>query len=169
MTFDIISITAEEIEQLPTVKQKLVRTAQQKKDELLHKLEAEKEEVKTLFYSNRAEGSTAADSYIAQLTAECDREVEILRDNLIFNLSVMDAPTSDETGGDNGGDQPDVGYVVDYGLSYLERYVLVRDYYMTIADPNERLNLYIADEVAFKYLDSYYNYLFNYLITFTYE
>ncbi len=38
---------------------------------------------------------------------------------------------------------------------------------MTIEDPNERLALYGADTVAQKYLDSYYNTLYNYLASFT--
>ena len=59
------------------------------------------------------------------------------------------------------------GYIVDYELSYLERYILVRDYYLAIEDPAERLVLYRADTVAQSYLGNYYTTLYNYLSTLT--
>ena len=171
MTFDIIEITEAEVNELPVVKQKILRTAQQKKDELYKKLQKSIEEIKNICRSNGVWYSTIRDMRIAEATAEYDDAVAVLTENLVYNLSLMDAPSDGGNGGggDNGsgGDQPDTGYVVDYSLSYLERYIFVRDYYMTIEDPNERLLLYSNDEVALKYLDSYYTPLFNYLITFT--
>ena len=66
-----------------------------------------------------------------------------------------------------GGGDEGAGYVVDYSLSYSERYVIVRDYYLAIADPAERMALYTADEVAKRYLDSYYGSLYNVLYTYS--
>ena len=149
MTFDIIEITEAEVNELPVVKQKILRTAQQKKDELYKKLQKSIEEIKNICRSNGVWYSTIRDMRIAEATAEYDDAVAVLTENLVYNLSLMDAPSDGGNGGggDNGsgGDQPD----------------------MTIEDPNERLLLYSNDEVALKYLDSYYTPLFNYLITFT--
>ncbi len=164
MTFDIIDITPEEAEQLETVRLKLLRTAQQKKNELYHKLEQELEEQKRLAYSNGMENSTLYLQLSEELRNEYKYQVEILKEQLLFNMSLGEPTSGDETGG-TGSDN--TGYLVDYELSYLERYVQVRDYYMTIEDPNERLALLAADEVAIQYLGSYYNTLFNYLSTFT--
>lgn len=75
----------------------------------------------------------------------------------------LSEPTTDGETGDGGND--DTGYLVDYELSYLERYTQVRDYYLSIPDPDERIALLAADEVAQDYLDSYYNTLFNYLVS----
>ena len=94
-----------------------------------------------------------------ELTEEYNYQVEILREQLIFNMSLGEPTTGGETG-DSGND--DSGYLVDYELSYLERYIQVRDYYLGIEDANERLALLAADEVAINYLGSYYNTLFNY-------
>ena len=165
MTFDIIEISQQEAEQLATVQLKLLRTAQQKKNELEVKLNNQLEEYNILLYTNGTFDSSLYESFENQARAEYERQVEILREQLLFNMSLGEPTVVGETG-DSGHDN--TGYVVDYELSYIERYIHVRDYYMTIADPNERLALLIADEVALKYLgQTYYNYLFVYLQKFT--
>lgn len=164
MTFDIIQITDDEIENMPTVRMKLLRTAQQKKDELTHKLQAELAEHKRLAYSNGVENSTLLQQITNELEAEYDYQVEIIKEQLLFNMSLGEPTHDGETGG-SGDDN--TAYLVDYELSYIERYIHVRDYYLTIEDPNERLALLAEDEVARKYLGSYYNTLFNYLVQFT--
>lgn len=166
MTFDIIDITQEEVNKLATVRLKLLRTAQQKKNELEHKLEAALAEQKRLAYSNGMENSTLYNQVAAELTAEYEYQVEILREQLLFNMSLGEPTNGDETGG-SGTDN--TAYLVDYELSYVERYIHVRDYYLSIEDPNERIALLAEDEVARKYLGSYYNTLFNYLVQFTYK
>lgn len=164
MNFDIIDISQEEAEQLETVQLKLLRTAQQKKNELTQKLKVQLAEYKAITYSNGAHLSSLYEEFEKEATAEYDRQVEVLREQLIFNMSLKE-PTHDGETGDSGNDN--TGYLVDYELSYIERYVQVRDYYLAIPDPDERLALYRADEVAMKYLGSYYNYLYDYLLQFT--
>lgn len=164
MTFDIIDISEAEAEALETVQLKLLRTAQQKKNDLEHKLRAELAEFRRLTYSNGMENSSLYAEMEKSLKEEYDYQVEILREQLIFNMSLKE-PTNDGETGDSGMDNS--AYLVDYELSYIERYVAVRDYYMTIEDPDERLALFAADEVAIKYLGSYYNTLFNYLYSYT--
>lgn len=164
MIFDIIDITEEEVKDLETVRLKLLRTAQQKKNELYHKLENELAEQKRLLYSNGMEHSSLFPQIQAELTAEYKYQVDIIREQLLFNMSLGEPTTGDETGG-SGSDN--TGYVVDYELSYMERYIQVRDYYLSIEDPHERIALLREDEVARKYLGSYYNTLFNYLVQFT--
>ena len=159
MTFDIIDITEEEAEQLETVQLKLLRTAQQNKNALYHKLQQQLAEYKRVTYSNRLPNSSLYAAMELELTEEYNYQVEILREQLIFNMSLGEPTTGGETG-DSGND--DSGYLVDYELSYLERYIQVRDYYLGIEDANERLALLAADEVAINYLGSYYNTLFNY-------
>lgn len=165
MTFDIIEITEEEVSGLEVVRLKLLRTAQQKKNELSHKLERELAEQKRLLYSNGMENSTLYEQISAEMTAEYEYQVEILKEQLLFNMSLGEPTNGGETGG-SGGDT-NTGYVVDYELSYMERYIEVRDYYLSIEDPNERIALLREDEVARKYLGTYYNTLFNYLVQFT--
>ncbi len=164
MTFDIISLSQEEVAALETVQLKLLRTAQQKKNELEHKLKAELGEYRRLCYTNGVQNSSLYEEMEKSLNEEYEYQVEILREQLVFNMSLKEPTNDGETGG-SGSDN--TGYLVDYELSYLERYVQVRDYYLTIEDPDERLALFTADEVALRYLDSYYTTLYNYLKSFT--
>lgn len=164
MTFDILDISEEEAQNLETVQLKLLRTAQQKKNELSHKLGTQLDEYKLLLHANGAFQSSLYECFKNDLTAEYNRQVEILREQLVFNMSLKE-PTHDGETGDSGNDTS--GYIVDYELSYIERYIQVRDYYMAIEDPAERLALYAADEVAIKYLGTYYNTLYNYFLQFT--
>lgn len=164
MEFDIIDLSGAEVEALSTVQLKLLRTAQQKKNALYHQLQADLKTYELLTYTNGTNVSSLYADKRAELENEYEYQVEIIREQLIFNMSLGEPTTGDDTG-DTGSE--DAAYPVDYELSYLERYVLVRDYYMTIEDPDERLALYTADQVARKYLDSYYSSLYNYLYTFT--
>lgn len=164
MTFDIISITRQELENLETVQLKLLRTAQQKKNELEVKLKNELREYRIITYNNGAQDSSLYTEYEKEAVKEYERQVEVIREQLLFNMSLKEPTVTDEVG-DSGNDSS--GYLVDYSLSYIERYIQVRDYYLSIPDPYERLALYRKDEVAIKYLGSYYNALYDYLIQFT--
>lgn len=163
MEFDIINLSAEEVQALTTVQLKLLRTAQQKKNALEHEMQQELEVYRCLCYTNNVFRSSLYEDKKAELEKEYEYQVEILREQLIFNMS-LNEPTHDGETGDDGGD--DTAYIVDYELSYLERYIIVRDYYMSIEDPAERMALYTADEVAKQYLGSYYSTLYNYLGTY---
>ncbi|MDE6000906.1 MAG: hypothetical protein K2N33_05895 [Clostridia bacterium] len=165
MEFDIIDITQEEINKLTTVQMKLLRTAQQKKDELYRKAEKELKVYRALTLGAGMKYSSLFSSKQAELQAEINYETAILADNLIYNMS-LNEPTSGGDLGESGGDES-AGYIVDYSLSYNERYVIVRDYYLAISDPAERMALYGADEVAKKYLSSYYSTLYNVLYTYS--
>jgi hypothetical protein len=167
MKFDVIDLSQEEVEALTTIQLKLLRTTQQKKDALLHTLEQDLREYKMLTMTDGVSYSSLYEDKELALREEYEYQVEILREQLIFNMSLNEPTTDDETGDSTTGNTSTTGYLVDYELSYLERYLQVRDYYMTIEDPDERLALYIADEVALQYLSSYYSTLYNYLKSFT--
>lgn len=164
MEFDIIDISADEAEALTTIQLKLLRTAQQNKNELYHKLQQELQAYYCLCNTNNVYLSSLYADKKAELEEEYEYQVEILREQLIFNMS-LNEPTHDDETGDSGNDSS--GYIVDYELSYLERYIQVRDYYLSIEDPDERLALYAADTTAQSYLGSYYTTLYNYLYAYT--
>jgi hypothetical protein len=122
-------------------------------------MKKELELFKTVVYTNGMEYSTLLEHEEEYLQADVDEQVAVLADNLIYNMSLNEPTTDDDLGGNDADES--VGYIVDYSLSYNERYVIVRDYYMSIDDANERLTLYSADEVAKAYLNQYYSTLFN--------
>lgn len=164
MIFDIIDITEEEAELLTTVQKKLLRTAQQKKNEMVRKKEKQLAELKLIVSANNMQNSCVYAQEAEQIEDDYQTDLAILIEQLQFNMSLRE-PTSDGETGDSGND--DTGYIVDYELSYLERYISVRDYYLAIEDPNERIALLQADTVAQEYLGTYYSVLFDYLVTLT--
>lgn len=163
MTFDIIEITESEIKALSTPQRRLLASAQQKKNELLHKLEAELAELKRQTYTNRVDESSIYSDMESEIIAECAYQVDSIRKKLIFDME----DNKSSLGSGSGGSGVDAPYRVDYSLSYVDRYIIVRDYYLSIPDPYERLELYRKDTVAYDYLGSYYGALSNYLASLT--
>lgn len=165
MEFDIINITAAEIAALSVVQMKMLRTAQQKKNELYHKMESELKMFRALTLTDGMKNSSLLEQKQAELQAEADYQTALLADNLVYNMA-LNEPTGGDDTGDGGGDASS-GYIVDYTLTYSERYVIVRDYYLAIEDPDERMSLYIADDVAKQYLSGYYSTLFDVLYNYS--
>ena len=165
MQFDIIDITDEEAEKLSVVQMKMLRTAQQKKDELYRKAEKDKAMFKSIVLTSGMKNSTLMDAKSGEIQSELDYQVAVLTDNLIYNMSLNEPTSGDDLGGENSDEG--VGYIVDYSLSYNERYVIVRDYYLSIPDPDERMAMYHSDTTAMKYLSSYYSTLYNVLRTYS--
>ena len=159
MTFDIIDMEEEDLLALSTVQMRLLRTAQQEKDDLTYELERDKQTFYNIVVADGMLNSGIYDAKCDELDEEYEQKVAVLKDNLIYNMS-LNVPTGDD-GDTGGGDDADVGYIVDYSLSYLDRYQIVRNYYMSISDPAERIALYTADTTAKDYLGQYYNTLYN--------
>lgn len=160
MTFDIVTFTQEELDAMSNVQMQLLRTAQKKKNELKHKIESELVMFKKLLLTDNMFNSTLYTQKQEELSAEFDYQVEILKEQLLYALKVNEPyPDQDE-------EQEQVGYIVDYSLSYTDRYALVREYYLSL-DPATRMNLYTNDDVAKRYLGSYYTSLYNVLYTYS--
>lgn len=160
MQFDIISLTEEELNKLTVAQMKLLRAAQQRKDELERNAQKEWEKFREKVLGEGMKNSTLLDDMKAALDEEVSYKCSVLADNLIYDMSV-----SGKSGGTVSGPDYSAGYLVDYSLSYNERYIIVRDYYLAIKDRTERMKKYAADEVAKKYLGSYYETLYNVLAT----
>ncbi|GEM_PF-709390 len=164
MQFDIIPVTGTEVGKLSTAQLRLLMDAQNKKNELLIKAERE---LKAFSLSVMGAGmaySSLIESKRRELDEEVWRKCAVIADDLLFDISAIGQ--SSEGGGGSGGDAPQTEYRVDYSLSYSERYVIVRDYYLRIKDVSERMTKYASDEVAKKYLGTYYKTLYNVLATY---
>ena len=161
MEFDIIELTGEELEKLSTIQTQLLRTAQKNKNEMRYKLEQDMQLFEKLILTNDTYHSSLIADKRAELEKDFDYKVAVLKEQLEYAMEL------NEPYPDHGDVDEETGYIVDYTLSYTDRYVIVRDYYLSIEDPAERMALYSADEVAKKYLGSYYSTLYNVLSTYS--
>ena len=164
MLFNVIDIPKDELDSLSVAQMKLLRAAQRKKDEIVLKAREEREKFRLKVLTDGMKYSSLLYDMTEIIDKEMNRKCAILADDLIYAMSVCVKNDKDESG--NGGGSYETGYLVDYSLSYSERYVIVRDYYLQFTDVNERMAKYSADEVAKKYLGSYYGTLYNILATY---
>ena len=162
MQFDIIDMSEEELKSLSVAQMKLLRAAQRNKDALVHNAEKQLEEFRLKVLASGMKNSTLLEDMRKTVYNEVDYKCAILADDLIYNLSLSKSGSNSGSGGGSY----ETGYLVDYSLSYNERYVIVRDYYLQFKNVEERMAKYSADEVAKKYLGTYYGTLYNVLATY---
>lgn len=162
MVFDVIDISEEEISKLSAVQMQLLRTAQKNKNNLKYKLEQELILFKQLICTDGLKDSSLLEHKRAQLEKELNYELDIIAEQLLYSISISNPMPPDKEDGDEN-----AGYIVDYTLPYIDRYNIVRDYYLAISDPSERMALYTADETAKRYLGSYYDSLYDVLYSYS--
>lgn len=160
MKFDIKEVTNAEYQAMTNVQRQLLRAAQKNKNALKHKMDAELELAKQMILTNGMQSSPLYEQKKAELSKEFNYEVNVIREQLEYSLALS------EPYPENQGD-PSVGYIVDYSLPYTQRYIIVRDFYLAILDPAERMGRYAADDVARNYLDKYYSTLYDVLYTYS--
>ena len=161
MKFDVVEVSEEELKNFTAVQMQLLRTAQKGKDELLHKMENDLELFKKLVYNDDMRESSLLEQKRVELQAEYQYQLDIIIEQYNYGMELSEPriPPNPDTS--------KVGYLVDYSLPYSDRYNIVREYYLSIPDPAERMNLYSKDEVAKDYLSSYYRTLYNVLYSYS--
>ena len=160
MEFDVIELTEQEISSLTTIQMQLLRSAQKSKNELQRKFQQDLAMFKKVVYTDGMKESSLLEQKHAELEEEYNYKLGVIVEQLEYNLKLSE-PYPDR------GDDSSVGYIVDYSLSPTDRYIIVRDYYLSIQDPAERMSLYTNDQTAKQYLDSYYPTLYNLLYTYS--
>ena len=162
MEFDIIQKTEEELKKLTTVQMQLLRTAQKDKNRLRHKLEQEMALFEQFVYTDGMKDSSLIAQKRAELEKEFDYEVAILAEQLNYSLTISEPLPPEKWEGDEN-----ASYIVDYSLPYIDRYNIVRDYYLSIPNSAERMALYTADETAKRYLGTFYETLYDVLYSYS--
>ena len=102
-----------------------------------------------------------------ELRADYDAQVLRIQKELDESLEALyaEAQEPEEPGGEEpDDDEPDAPYEVDGSLPMRDRYIAVKNYYLSIPDAAEALELLRDDDVAKEYLGTYYNYLEQLLI-----
>ncbi len=157
MTIDIISFTNEQFASLNAEQILQIKEAQVKKNALDRKLQQDMLKEKYRLQDNGMYLSGIWDRYCNQLREVYAQEVEILREALLFYLQYSAKPEEEQA--------QSAPYTVDYALEMADRYILVRDYYMSAyTDSAARVTAFKQDAVARQYLGEFYATLYDYLL-----
>lgn len=153
MTIDIISFTSEQFARLSEEQVLQVRSAQAKKNRLDRELAANKESEKYRLIKNGVFLSEIWERYCIKLQQEYEKELETLRQGLLFYLQYSKSEAAD------------VPYEVDYNSTAEERFNVVKAYYeTTYTDGKERFEAFTADKFALSYLGELYALLYDYFL-----
>ena len=148
MEIDIISFTDSQYAALTQEQLLEVRAAQQKKNRLEAKRDEELAKGRARLIKNGIFNSDLASWLEAKLWDDCEREVSLVREGLLFYLKYVMKPLEGVV---------DAPYNVDYALSYDERLAIVREYYeSTYTDWKELYQAFLADMVVQHYLGEAY-------------
>ncbi len=162
MTIDIIDLSDPAYSDLSAVQLSMVRVAQGKKNDILAKADSEIEELLFLLLRNDNARSSVKEREEARIRAQAEADVEIVREDLLHQLAYESLGTE---GNDNGPyrypENP------NYNLSYSQRFLVVRNYYMeAVSEPNARLQAYAMDSLARTYLGEFYQTLYDLLASY---
>jgi len=154
MTIDIIDFTETQYALLTKEQLLEVQQAQQKKNRLQHSLEEKLLKERNRLVNNGIYFSETYSYIEMKLIEDCEREIELIRDGLLFYLRYATRLDDDIISSP---------YMVDYSLDYQERYTLVRTYYeQAYTDKAKLFAAFQLDKVAPRYLGELYKPLYDY-------
>ncbi len=157
MRIDIIEYTDEQLAMLTVDALDEVRSAQREKDKLTERLRETLDQEKRSLVDRGIFTSTIWGKRKAELTADYQKDVETVRESLVFFLHYLTMQGVPEV-------PTEVPYTVDYALNVEERMKIVRDYYLfTYDDPVARFAKFKEDWFAKTYLGELYQSLYHYL------
>lgn len=152
MTIDIIDLSDPQYEDLNPVQLSMVRAAQARKDEIVAKADASLDKLFYRLLKNDNARSSVYERESSRIRAEMDAAVEAVREDLRYQLSY-------EALGSEGNELGPYRYPENpnYNLSYSQRFLVVREYYMrTVSEPNARFQACSMDTLAQSYLGEFY-------------
>ena len=162
MTIDIVDLASPNYSNLSPVQLAMVRAAQTKKNKIIAEAEKDKRDIKYLLLANNVARSTALRDAISKIDAQAEQDIETVKADLDYQLAY-------EALGSEGDENGPYRYPQNpnYNLSYSERFLVVRQYYMDVtSDPNARLSAYAADTLARSYLGEFYQTLYDLLLSY---
>ena len=153
MEIDIISYSPVQLACLNFSALREIRDSQIKKNKLLRLLEKRLAKEKSSLLKKGLFDSCIWTKIQEERRAECNVEIEEIRQALLFYLEYTTTKKMDID---------DVPYSVDYELSFDERYVEVKRYYLTTyTDAKECFETFILDKFAPVYLGELYTTLYD--------
>ena len=162
MIIDIIDLTDPKYSKLSPVQLAMVRTAQAKKNKILAEAEEDIAELYKILIANHFTRSTEFKKYKGNVNKKAEYDIEVVKEDLIMQLSYEALGSEgNETGPYRYPENP------NYNLSYSQRFLVVRNYYMGATDdPNARLAAFSMDTLARTYLGEFYQTLYDLLASY---
>lgn len=159
MTIDIIDLTHPDYSKLNKVQLAMVRASQAKKDKILEKAQKEKDEIFRMLLANGTARSTMLTAEQKAIDKQAESDVDVIREDLKYQLAYEGWQwEGDENGVYRYPENP------NYNLTPSQRFLVVREYYMSITDdPNARFLAYQKDTLAQSYLGEFYVTLYDLL------
>ena len=145
--------------------QRLIKEANRQSDVERRKYEDDRYTEECDASARRAARSSILQNILARLKEDLDDAVAEIQSELDEKLEELYAQSGASGSGPGGSGGEDAPYEVDYSLPMRERYITVRDYYLSYEDKEEALSDFLADTVAQDYLGSYYSYIQQLLLT----
>ena len=162
MTIDIIDLGDPQYSDLSPVQMAMVRAAQAKKNTVTARAASEKRELFFLLLGNDNLRSSVRAREEKTIDAQAEAEIEIIREDLLYQLAY-------EALGSEGNEAGPYRYPENpnYNLSYSQRFLVVRNYYMEVtSDAAARLEAYRIDTLARSYLGEFYETLYDLLASY---
>ena len=162
MDIDIVDLTDPKYRSLSPVQLAMVRAAQAKKNKIVSEAESKKRELFLFMLGNNTVRSTALRDAIADIEAQAERDIAVVKADLDYQLAY-------EAIGSEGNENGPYRYPQNpnYNLSYSERFLVVRNYYMEVtSDPHARVEAFGMDTLARSYLGEYYQTLYDLLLSY---
>lgn len=162
MDIDIIDLTLPEYADLSPVQLAMVRAAQAKKNKILAKAAKDQNDLFFFTVSNNTARSSAYKQEYSAIAKAAEAEIETVKADLLYQIAY-------EGIGQEGNDNGPYRYPENpnYNLSYSQRFLVVRNYYMDATDdPEARLRAFAMDSLAREYLGEYYQTLYELLASY---
>ena len=163
MNVDIIDLEEENFRNLNTLQLAMVYAAQTQKDQIVAAAEAKKTNYLNTLLKHNMSRSTILEDVVAEVDAATETQIAAVKEDLLYRLAYSDRfGDGNEFGPYHYPENP------NYKLTYEQRFLVVRDYYMHLnVNAQTRLSLFGLDTLAADYLGYYYQTLYELLKSYT--
>jgi len=163
MNIDILNLTDAQIAALSYAQRKVLYEGQQKKDKLTCQLEEDRKNAELLLIAMGTARSDMLHYKYLSLEKDYEQAVSILAKQTLEDMEAAPADGTVTTVTQTEYSYPDSP---NYSLSYPDRFVAVKAYYMKTEDAEARYAAFLADTLAKTYLGEYYSTMKYYLKSF---
>ena len=143
-------------EELDAAVEKLIAQSNERSADKMKAYEANVAKAAGKALKNRTARSTIFERTFSELKEAHERELKKIQEDLDESLAALYLENESGGGGSGSTEAP---YEVDYSLPMRERYVTVKNYYLSYDDAAKAYSDCSQDEIAQEYLGSYYEYL----------